>query len=71
MDHFNQHNGQLMAEDCAVAELAEQFGTPLYVYSKATLLRHLAAYTDALADYPHLVCYGMKATQISRSCKPC
>ena len=61
MDHFNFRDGQLMAEDCSVAALAEQFGTPLYVYSKATLLRHLAAYTDSLADYPHLVCYGMKA----------
>lgn len=61
MDHFNQHGGQLMAEDCSVAELAERFGTPLFVYSKATFLRHLAAYSDALSDYPHLVCYGMKA----------
>lgn len=61
MDHFNYSSGQLMAEDVSLAELAEAHGTPLYVYSKATFVRHLKAYSDSLADYPHLVCYGMKA----------
>lgn len=61
MDHFNYQSGQLMAEDVSLAELAEQHGTPLFVYSKATLVRHFKAYSDSLADYPHLVCYGMKA----------
>ena len=61
MDHFNYQSGQLMAEDVSLAELAEQYGTPLFVYSKATLVRHFKAYSDSLADYPHLVCYGMKA----------
>ena len=61
MDHFNYQTGQLMAEDVSLAELAEQHGTPLFVYSKATLIRHFKAYADSLADYPHLVCYGMKA----------
>lgn len=61
MDHFNYARGQLMAEDVSLAELAEQHGTPLFVYSKATFVRHFKAYADSLADYPHLVCYGMKA----------
>lgn len=61
MDHFNYQSGQLMAEDVSLAELAEQYGTPLFVYSKATLVRHLKAYSDSLADYPHMICYGMKA----------
>ena len=41
MDHFNYQSGQLMAEDVSLAKLAEQYGTPLFVYSKATLVRHL------------------------------
>lgn len=61
MDHFNYQSGQLMAEDVSLAELAEQYGTPLFVYSKATLVRHFKAYSDSLADYPHMICYGMKA----------
>ena len=43
MDHFNYQSGQLMAEDVSLAELAEQHGTPLFVYSKATLVRHFKA----------------------------
>ena len=61
MDHFNYQDGQLMAEDVSLAALAEAHGTPLFVYSKATLIRHFKAYSDSLDDYPHLVCYGMKA----------
>ncbi|TGN38036.1 diaminopimelate decarboxylase [Marinobacter confluentis] len=61
MDHFNYRDGQLYAEDVPVADIAERFGTPAYVYSRATLERHYRAYDDALAGRPHLVCYAVKA----------
>ncbi|WP_323752145.1 diaminopimelate decarboxylase [Marinobacter sp.] len=61
MDHFNYRDGELYAEDLPVAQIAEQFGTPAYVYSRATLERHYRAYDDALSNRPHLVCYAVKA----------
>jgi len=61
MDHFNYRNGELYAEDVAVADIAERFGTPAYIYSRATLERHYRAYDEALKNRPHLVCYAVKA----------
>ena len=61
MDHFNYRNGELYAEDVPVASIAERFGTPAYIYSRATLERHYRAYDDALSGRPHLVCYAVKA----------
>ena len=61
MDHFQYRDGALFAEDIAVADLAERFGTPLYVYSRATLERHFRAFDDAFGDHPHQVCYAVKA----------
>ncbi|WP_347253734.1 diaminopimelate decarboxylase [Leminorella grimontii] len=61
MDYFNYKDGQLFAEDVSVASLAERFGTPLYVYSRATIERHWRAFDDALAGHPHLICYAIKA----------
>lgn len=62
MDYFNyQKDGQLWAEDVALAELAKQYGTPLYVYSRATLERHWNAFDGAVGEHPHLVCYAVKA----------
>ncbi|MET4026996.1 diaminopimelate decarboxylase [Marinobacter sp. MBR-99] len=61
MDHFNYRNGELYAEDVPVASIAERFGTPAYVYSRATLERHYRAYDSALSGRPHLVCYAVKA----------
>lgn len=61
MDYFNYKDGQLFAEDVSVASLAERFGTPLYVYSRATIERHWRAFDDALEGHPHLVCYAIKA----------
>ncbi|MEC7815097.1 MAG: diaminopimelate decarboxylase [Pseudomonadota bacterium] len=61
MDHFNYRNGALFAEDVPVADIADRFGTPAYVYSRATLERHYRAYDDALGQHPHLVCYAVKA----------
>ncbi|RMF14848.1 MAG: diaminopimelate decarboxylase [Gammaproteobacteria bacterium] len=61
MDHFNYREGRLFAEDIPVTALAEQFGTPCYVYSRATFERHYRAWEDALTDIPHLICYAVKA----------
>ncbi len=61
MDYFNYQQDQLFAEDCSVAELARTHGTPLYIYSRATLERHWNAFDNAVADHPHLVCYAVKA----------
>ena len=61
MDHFERHDGELHAEQRPLTELAEQFGTPLYVYSRATLEKHWRAFDQALGDRPHLVCYAVKA----------
>ncbi|ELU50910.1 diaminopimelate decarboxylase [Vibrio campbellii] len=62
MDYFNyQDDGQLWAEDVSLQALAEQHGTPLYVYSRATLERHWNAFDSAVGQHPHLVCYAVKA----------
>lgn len=61
MDYFNYHHGRMFAEQVELNELAELYGTPLYVYSRATLERHWHAFDDALAGRPHLVCYAVKA----------
>ncbi len=61
MDYFNYQNGQLHCEQVSLQTLAEQYGTPLYVYSRATLERHWKAFDSALAEHPHLVCYAVKA----------
>jgi len=60
--HFFQYRGnELYAEDVAVRELAEQYGTPLYIYSYNTLVRHFKAYEDAYRIFPHIICYALKA----------
>lgn len=61
MDHFLYRDGALYAEDVSVAEIAASVGTPFYVYSTATLLRHFQLFDDALEGTDHLVCYAMKA----------
>ena len=61
MDHFNYKDDSLYCEDVAISTLAETYGTPLYVYSRATLERHWHAFDDALAGREHLVCYAVKA----------
>lgn len=61
MDHFLYRDGALFAEDVPVAEIAAAVGTPFYVYSTATLLRHYRLFDEALNGTEHLVCYAMKA----------
>ncbi|MDD7545435.1 diaminopimelate decarboxylase [Actinobacillus porcinus] len=61
MDFFQYKNNRLYAEDLAVAQLAQEFGTPLYIYSKATLERHWHAFDNAFGDHPHLICFAVKS----------
>ncbi len=61
MDYFNRKQHSLYAEQCQVAELAKQYGTPLYIYSRATIERHWHAFDQAAGERPHLVCYAVKA----------
>ena len=61
MDHFLYRDGVLHAEDVPLPEIAAAAGTPVYVYSAATLLRHYRLFDEALDWGPHLVCYAVKA----------
>lgn len=61
MHFFKYRRNELFAEDVAVKTLAEKYGTPLYIYSYNTLLRHFKAYTDAFNDYSHIICFALKA----------
>jgi diaminopimelate decarboxylase len=61
MDHFNYRDDVLHAEDVQLADIAARFGTPCYVYSRATLERHWRAFDRAFRDHPHLICFAVKA----------
>ncbi|MCR1837170.1 diaminopimelate decarboxylase [Pasteurella caecimuris] len=61
MNFFQYQNNRLYAEQVPVQKLAEQFGTPLYVYSRATLERHWHAFNEALGSHPHLICFAVKS----------
>ncbi|MFI0396629.1 diaminopimelate decarboxylase [Paracoccus jiaweipingae] len=61
MDHFNYIDGQLCAEDVPLAQIAAQVGTPVYVYSAATLSRHFNLFRQALDWTDHLVCFAVKS----------
>jgi diaminopimelate decarboxylase len=61
MDHFNYRDGELFAEDVPLRDIAQRYGTPTYVYSRATLERHWRAFDAALQGHPHLVCFAVKA----------
>lgn len=61
MEFFTYQNNQLHAEGVSTQQLAEEFGTPLYVYSRASLEQRYQAYAEPLAGRPHLICYAVKA----------
>ena len=61
MDHFNYKDGELFAEGVALKDIAKKYGTPTYVYSKATLERHARAYIDSFESMSGLVCFSVKA----------
>ncbi len=60
-DIFSRTKGELCMEKAPLAALAERYGTPLYVYSRAALEQGYQAYAEALQGQPHLVCYAVKA----------
>lgn len=61
MNHFEYKNSQLFAEDVAINDIIEQYGTPAYIYSRATLERHWHAFNNAFGTHPHLVCFAVKS----------
>ena len=61
MDYFNYKQGQLYAEDVSVKGIANTYGTPCYIYSRATLERHWHAFNNAFGEHDHLICYSVKA----------
>lgn len=61
MEAFNYRDGELFAEGVALSAIAERFGTPTYVYSRAHIEAQYLAYADALAGTPHLICFAVKA----------
>ena len=61
MDHFCYRDDALWAEEVPLAVIAERFGTPCYVYSRATLERHWRAFDTAFHGHAHLICFAVKA----------
>ncbi|HXX81385.1 MAG TPA: diaminopimelate decarboxylase, partial [Thermodesulfovibrionales bacterium] len=65
MHFFRYRNDELYAEDVPVRKITEAYGTPLYIYSHKTLLRHFRAYADAFKGIPHIICFALKANSNS------
>jgi diaminopimelate decarboxylase len=61
MDYFDYRANHLFAEDVALSDIAKHYGSPTYVYSRATIERHWKAFDDAFSALPHCVCYAVKA----------
>ncbi|MGZ4956995.1 MAG: diaminopimelate decarboxylase [Methylobacter sp.] len=61
MDYFNYRNDELFAEDIAVQDIVYKYGSPCYIYSRATLERHWKAFDQAFGEQAHLICYAVKA----------
>lgn len=61
MNHFQRRQGELCCEEVPLSELAEEVGTPAYVYSTATLLRHVRVFRSALRGLDLLPCFAVKA----------
>src|SRR6266568_3471649 len=69
MDHFFYRERVLHCEEIPIADLAETYGTPLYVYSRATLLHHLKQLKQAFAEVDPLICYSLKTNANLSICK--
>ena len=61
MRHFDYQNGEMFAEDVPLARIAAEVGTPVYVYSTATFIRHYRVFADSFSDTPALIAYSVKA----------
>ncbi|MGF1578560.1 MAG: diaminopimelate decarboxylase [Gemmataceae bacterium] len=69
MDHFTYQDHVLHCENVPVTELAQAYGTPLYVYSKATLLHHLSELQNAFAEVDPIICFSVKTNANIHICK--
>src|SRR5438067_3287362 len=69
MDHFRYRDRVLCCEELPVAELAQTYGTPLYVYSQRTLLHHLGQLQRAFAAVEPLICYSLKTNPNLSICR--
>lgn len=61
MNYFNYQNDRLLCEEVPVEEIARETGTPFYLYSHRTLLKHFRVFDSAFAGVPHIVCFSVKA----------
>lgn len=61
MDYFSYKGNELFAEEVSVQDIATKHGTPLYIYSRATIERHWHAFNNAVSTHKHLICYAVKA----------
>lgn len=61
MHYFKYKNSELYAEGVPIRKIVKKVGTPLYIYSHKTLLRHLNAFKDSFDGYPHIICFALKA----------
>lgn len=61
MSFFTERSGELYVEDVRLSDIAEQYGTPAYVYSRAAFTQHYLAYAQALGQHPGMICYAVKA----------
>lgn len=61
MDYFSYKENKLFAEEVAIEQIVAEYGSPCYIYSRATFERHWKAFDQAFGDHPHLICYAVKA----------
>ncbi|MEI6133750.1 MAG: diaminopimelate decarboxylase [Desulfomonile sp.] len=61
MHHFSYKNGELYCEQVPVRRIVEEFGTPIFIYSRGTLERHFKIFEEPFSNVPHLICFSMKA----------
>ena len=74
MNYFEYRNGEMFAEGVPLKRIAQEVGTPAYVYSLATLKRHLRVFDEAFAAVPHIVCFSVKANSniaLLQPAQPC
>jgi diaminopimelate decarboxylase len=60
MHHFHYKNNQLYVEEILVEKIAQEVGTPVYIYSHRTIQRHFSIFHDSFASIPHFICFSMK-----------
>ncbi|HEY3243380.1 MAG TPA: diaminopimelate decarboxylase [Phycisphaerae bacterium] len=69
MDHFRYRDGLLFCEDVPIPRLADEFGTPLFVYSRQTLVDHFNRFATAFAELKPIICYSIKSCQNLTICR--